>query len=58
MPVGLESISQLSGREVGLFRVRTQKSSYSFNLQGEGRGVVTREPGAGTKRTITTSRGP
>ena len=44
--------SELTGQEVGLFAVHTERSVHYFDLHGNGRGTVTREPGPGAERSV------
>ncbi len=43
---------ELTGQEVGLFAVHTERSVHYFNLVGGGRGTVTREPGPAAERSV------
>ena len=44
--------SELTGQEVGLFAVHTERSVHYFDLHGNGRGTVTREPGPGAEPSV------
>ena len=43
---------ELTGHEIGLFAVRTERSVHYFDLHGGGVGTVTREPGPAAERSV------